>query len=179
VVIEKVWAEYKTGVKRFIKSKVSNQADAEDLMQEVLIKTYKSLDKLKSQNSIKSWIFQIANNTIIDYYRKNGKVSHEILEEHLMYEENSEDAKKALSKCIEPFIKELSKESSDLLTAIDLDGESQKEYAKENGIKYSTLKSKVKKSREELRTVFEDCCTMSFDKNGSIIDYKEKTNKKC
>ncbi|OUR95685.1 RNA polymerase sigma factor SigZ [Halobacteriovorax marinus] len=172
--IEKVWGEYKLGLKGFIHSKIANPTDAEDLLQEVLIKTFQNLHKINSQESIKSWIFQVANNAIIDHYRRNGKYTNEMLDEKLIFTEESEDAQKELSKCIEPFIRELPKETCELLTAIDLDGESQKAYAEAKGIKYTTLKSRVKKGREELRALFENCCTMSLDKDGNIIDFEEK-----
>jgi len=66
--IEKIWLEYKTALQRFLHSKVSNEADVDDLLQEILIKTYSNLSTVKDQTSIKAWLFQIANHTIIDFY---------------------------------------------------------------------------------------------------------------
>ena len=52
------------------------------------------------------------------------------------------------------------------MKAIDIEGESQKEYAVRVGIKYLTLKSQVKKGRGELRNAFEKCCNLSLDSSG-------------
>ncbi|WP_246058408.1 sigma factor-like helix-turn-helix DNA-binding protein [Litorilituus lipolyticus] len=77
-----------------------------------------------------------------------------------------------------PFISALPEEHADLLTAIDVHGESQKDYANKQGVSYSTLKSRVQKSRELLKGIYEDCCHFSVDKQGNVIDYQPK-NGKC
>jgi RNA polymerase sigma-70 factor, ECF subfamily len=68
--IENLWKEYNAGLKRFIKSKVQNEFDAEDLLQETFLKLSNSADKLKKTAKPESYIYQIARNSIIDYYRK-------------------------------------------------------------------------------------------------------------
>jgi len=50
----------------------------------------------------------------------------------------------------------------------------QKDYAAANGLSYSTLKSRVQKGRSQLRDLFEDCCHLSLDKHGNIIEYQPK-----
>ena len=60
----------------YIKKRVNNQADAEDLTQEVFYKLSKSdRDHVKS---IKSWVYTIAKNTITDYYRKKKVITSEV-----------------------------------------------------------------------------------------------------
>ncbi len=177
---EEIWKDYQANIKSFLHTKISNSADVDDLMQDILFKTYKSFNTLKSDSSVKSWLFQIANNTIIDFYRKKGQ-ANEITADEFMIEEDSPDIQASLSQCIAPFIKSLPSDSADLLTAIDINGQSQKEYAAQNYISYSTLKSRVQKARQELRRQYEDCCSFSFDTFGNITDYEEKSDfcKKC
>ena len=171
--IESIWREYKVALKRFIHTKVANDADVEDLLQEVLIKTYNNLGTLKKQASIKSWLFQITNHVIIDFYRKSGK-SRALAVEDTWYREQPDEVRNALSDCISPFIKGLPKEQADLLTAIDLENRSQKAYAAELGISYSTLKSRVQASRKKLKETFDDCCHFQLDKGGTVFDYEHK-----
>jgi len=174
--IEDIWLEYRSALKRFLHAKVSNEADVEDLLQEILIKTYNNLDAVKRQKSVKSWLFQIANNTIIDYYRKRGRVQSINVEE-LLPVESSQESKIDLSNCISPFINSLPDEHANLLTAIDLNNQSQKQYAEQIGISYSTLKSRVQKSRALLKQVFDDCCHFKIDKIGNVYDYDVKNKK--
>lgn len=54
------------------------------------------------------------------------------MEDSWLSEEDS-DAQQSLSGCIEPFIKALPSQTAELLTAIELNGQSQKSYAEEHG----------------------------------------------
>ena len=172
--IETVWQEYRNKIKAFLHAKVSNPDDVDDLLQEILIKTFDNLHSVQSEAKIKSWLYQVANNAIIDFYRKRGRAA-KIEGEELWYEQSQESTEQALSRCIEPFINALPEDSSALLTAIDLHGQSQKDYAAEHGISYSTLKSRVQKSRERLRGLYEECCRLSLEKQGNVVEFDLKS----
>lgn len=172
-----LWQKYHTSLKRFLSSKISNKADVDDIFQDVLIKTFINLPGVKDHTNIKSWLYQVANNTIIDFYRKNAREQNIPVEDMDLTKEPA-SIKEELSDCIAPFIKALPKEQSELLANIDLQGKSQKEYANELGVSYSTLKSRVQKSRNDLKKVFDECCHFIRDKDGSIYDYSKK-NDQC
>lgn len=171
--IESVWQEYRNKIKAFLHAKVSDPDDVDDLLQDILIKTFDNLHTVQSETKIKSWLYQVANNAIIDFYRKRGKAA-KLEDETLWYEQSEESNEQALSRCIEPFIKALPTDSAKLLAAIDIDGLSQKDYALEHNISYSTLKSRVQKAREQLRGLYENCCHLSLDKNGNVIEFDAK-----
>ncbi|HBA45036.1 TPA: hypothetical protein DCZ31_03580 [Patescibacteria group bacterium] len=48
--------------------------EADDLLQEIFIKVYKNIFEVKENLSFSSWIYRIAHNYIIDYFRKNSKI---------------------------------------------------------------------------------------------------------
>lgn len=160
-----------------MRSKVGNPDDAEDLLQEVLIKTYKNLQTVKDSSKIKSWIFQIANNTIIDFYRRKHK-DDKLTTDDLWYEQEEVQVIRELSRCTLPIIKCLPEQDAELLIAIEIEGISQKNYAESHKINYSTLKSRVKKSRKKLYSLFSDCCELSINKQGNLIGYQQKS-KNC
>jgi len=173
--LESIWQEYSTSLRGFLYSRVSNDADVEDLLQEVLIKTYQNLDTVSSSEKIKPWLFQLTNNTIIDFYRKKGR-TRDVSAANLWYAENDDVAvEQALAQCVEPFIRALPKKSADLLLAIDIEGQSQKDYAEKAGISYSTLKSQVQRGRAKLRTLFDDCCSLTLDKHGNVVEFQAKS----
>jgi RNA polymerase sigma-70 factor (ECF subfamily) len=187
--VEDIWLEYRAALKRFLQAKVANEADVEDLLQDILIKTYNNLNSVKKQKSVKSWLFQIANNTIIDYYRKTARIQ-DVTNEALLsinagaiHDQGTDKFSPHeiatpeidLTGCIAPFINALPEESARLLTAIDINNESQKQYAETLGVSYSTLKSRVQKSRGLLKQVFDDCCHFKIDTRGNVYDYDKKT----
>ncbi|MEZ8746133.1 RNA polymerase sigma factor SigZ [Vibrio sp. 10N.286.49.E1] len=181
--LEQVWAEYQQALKSFLHSKVNNTADVDDLLQEILIKTYQNLDKVQDASSVKAWLFQLANNTIIDFNRKHARQQRDsqIDAEDLWFTDLDHDSefKQKLSLCIEPFIQALPEQSSSLLLAVDIKGQSQKEIAEAQNISYSTVKSRVQKSRGDLKNLFEQCCNLSLDKQGNVIDCELKSDTDC
>lgn len=68
---ETVYKEYHEKVMCYIRGKVYNRQDAEDLANDVFVKVFEKLDSYDSKKaSISTWIYTITKNTVIDYYRK-------------------------------------------------------------------------------------------------------------
>ena len=65
-----IWKKFNYELLNYIKSKVSDRYEAEDILQDVFIKIYKNIDQLDDEAKLKSWLYKITNNTIIDWYRK-------------------------------------------------------------------------------------------------------------
>lgn len=172
--IEEIWTEYRSNLMAFIRSRVANSSDAEDLLQEIMIKTHDGLSSVKNQASIKSWVFQIAHNTIIDFYRNTGRGKN-LPADELWYGEEDTTVQQELTRCIEPFIRALPADTAEIIRQIDINGVSQKDYAQQHGIAYSTLKSRVQKGRSDLRVLFDKCCSFTLDATGSIAEYSEKS----
>ncbi len=91
-------------------------------------------------------------------------------------DENTPATTAKLASCISPFIQALHDAHANLLMAIDINNQSQKQYAEQHGITYSTVKSRVQKSRQLLRQVFDDCYNFNIDKLGNVYDYERKNN---
>lgn len=68
-----LYDKYVTRIYRFIFLRVRQKTDAEDLSQKVFLKAWKNIDSYRDQKgaSFSSWLYKIAKNTIIDYYRTN------------------------------------------------------------------------------------------------------------
>ncbi|MEX0278089.1 MAG: RNA polymerase sigma factor SigZ [Ruegeria sp.] len=177
--IEDIWPKYRARLKAFLHSRVSNAADVDDLLQDISIKVMAGLPALKDLAKLQSWLFQTADRTIIDHYRKNGRAQAH--PDDLWYHRDDPETRQDLEGCVEPFIRGLPSETAEMLLAIDIQGMSQQDYADHLGLPYSTLKSRVQKGRAKLRRAFEDCCNISMDARGNISDVQEKPQacKKC
>ena len=168
-----MWEGYGSQLRNFLLSKVSTPEDAEDLLQEILIKTHKNLATLKEPDKLKSWLCQIARNTIIDYYRKHRS---DIPELESFLSENAYLTNPALSElteCVRPFLMQLPEKYRQAIEKTDLAGKSQKDLAEELGLAYSTIKSRVQRGRAMLSDLFQECCAYQLDARGNIMDYKE------
>jgi RNA polymerase sigma-70 factor, ECF subfamily len=72
---EKIYDTHVEKIFRFVYLKVSSKDDAEDITSKVFIKVWDSLsaDKDLSLKNPKSFLYKVARNLVIDYYRKNRK----------------------------------------------------------------------------------------------------------
>lgn len=78
---EEIFREYHDKLQWFIFEKVNDQYLAEDLCADVLMKVYEKYDSFDSSKaSLSTWIYTIARNKLIDYYR-GRKVFEEVPEE--------------------------------------------------------------------------------------------------
>lgn len=173
--LEEIWQQYRARLKAFLHSKVSNPADVDDLLQEISIKTFIKLDTLGDPTKVQAWLFQIAQRTIVDFYRAKGR-SKDVHPDDLWYLEDETQVLQDFEACVEPFLAALPSNTAHMLRQIDFEGRSQKEYANTHYISYSTLKSRLQKARSELRAVFENCCYLTLDAQGNISDYRLKSD---
>lgn len=70
---EYLYNKYFERVYKYVSYRVNNKEDVKDLTAEIFQKIYSSLNKYNSSKPIEVWIFSIAKNHIVDYYRKNAK----------------------------------------------------------------------------------------------------------
>nr|WP_205168557.1 RNA polymerase sigma factor SigX [Bacillus pakistanensis] len=79
-VFEELYNKYHHDVFQFLLYMVRNREQAEDLVQEVYIRVMKSYQNFQGKSSEKTWLFSIAKNVAIDYFRKQKGWKNKILE---------------------------------------------------------------------------------------------------
>lgn len=163
---EKIWSEFSTVLKRFILSKVKDESMADDILQEVFIKIHLKKGYLKNTDKLKSWIFTIANNTTLDYFRKRDLILPNEVDIN-PDEDISKDAHSA-SDCILPLILNLPKKYKEALILTEIKGMKQQAVADQLGISLPGAKSRVQRGRELLKTGFIQCCDYTLDENGFL-----------
>ena len=163
----------------YIQKRINNQLDAEDLTQEVFYKLYNS--KSDKVENVKSWVYSIAKNSIIDYYRKKKRFTEEVEDIFIQEELSNKDAVNELSNCIAPFINQLPTDYISIMKLSEIDNLSQKEIAEKFDMNYTTVRSKIQRGRVKLKELISNCCTVIQGGKGGIIDFKKKNdcNKSC
>lgn len=163
---KKVWTLYAADVERFILSKVSDKVIAEDLLQETFIKVHTKLDTLKSPEKLKSWLFSIARNVVMDYFRKPD-VDQACPEHDLASEDPKPDHTK--EDCLHGIIKSLPKKYRDSLILSDIQGLKQQQIADQLDLPLPTVKSHIQRGRKLIAQGFVDCCDFKLNEEGFLV----------
>lgn len=71
--LERLLKENQDAVERFVKFRLSQTGEAEDVLQEIYLTACQKFASLKNQDAFKAWILGIARNKCCDYFRKKGK----------------------------------------------------------------------------------------------------------
>jgi len=170
---EDVWKEFNKELLGFIKARVNNVENAEDILQEVFIKIHQNTNSLHDHKKIASWVYQITRNTIIDYYRKK-KINTSESENFTELPEEMDESTRDFTKCIKPFILKLPYKYQDILLKTTYGNVSQKDYSLINNISYSAAKSRIQRARKQLNNMFVSCCNIESDLYGNILSSKNK-----
>ncbi len=150
--MESIYREYHDKLLSYIRYKVNNEEDAEDICSEVFIKVQKNLDKYEEQKaSVARWIYVIAGNTIIDYYRAR-KVSEEISED-LPSESDLEDSmlNRITLQNLADAMKELSQEEKLIIVLHYYEDMSLKDIERKTGLSYGQVKIRHNNALKVLR----------------------------
>ena len=68
---DKVYLDYKDKVTAYVRGKLANEHDVEDIVSTVFLKVYQRIDSFDpSKASLSTWIYTITRNTVIDYFKK-------------------------------------------------------------------------------------------------------------
>ena len=175
---EEVIAELQQRLLQFIRSRVANETDAEDILQDSFQAMQKNAHQLKDERRLLSWVFQIVRNKIIDYYRR-PKRRHEEIQDLEMETMQEAELGERLGPCLQHMLQFLPESDQAALTEIDVRGRAIKAYAQEAGLSESACKSRVQRARKKMRDMFQRCCQISSDQHGHLIAEKQTTCALC
>jgi RNA polymerase sigma factor (sigma-70 family) len=173
--ISEIIEEQRSRLRNFIRKRVSNEADAEDLLQEVFYELVEANRLLMPIEHVTGWLFRVARNRITDLFRKKKAVTfsdaavEDEAGELLQIQDllPSPDAgpealyvRHVLLEELEFALAELPDEQREVFVAHELEGRSFKELSAEGGVSVNTLLSRkhyaVLHLRERLQSIYDD-----------------------
>ncbi|HWQ92908.1 MAG TPA: RNA polymerase sigma factor SigZ [Clostridia bacterium] len=178
VTLEHIWQEFAAKLGQFIRGRVSDPASAEDILQEVFLRIHKRVGQLRDPAKLQGWIYLIARNAIIDYYRTRKETVG--LPESLPAESDAEDPEvEGLTASFLRMIYSLPEPYREALVLTEFDGLTQQQLAQRVGITLSGAKSRVQRGRERLKEMLNECCTFEFDRRGKVIGCEPRKSSAC
>lgn len=64
-----IYDEYSGKIYKFIFFRVGHKEVAEDILSDTFVKAWNKIDQVNSYKALSSWLYQVAKNNVIDYYR--------------------------------------------------------------------------------------------------------------
>jgi RNA polymerase sigma-70 factor, ECF subfamily len=179
-----VWAEVGTSIERFVRRRINDPHQADDVVAEVMLRIHQHIDSVDDQQRVTAWVFRIARNAITDHYRRVGR-RHEVLGAEVDHvAESSADAwlddqqatLSELAACIRPLIDALPTDYRRALELTDFDGLTQADAARLEGISLPGMKSRVQRARRQFGTLVRQCCDVTTDSRGELVDFRLRTD---
>ena len=148
-----------------------NPADAEDLLQETLLRAFRGYGGFKAGTNLRAWLYRILTNTFINRYRQQSRQPAEVelgeLEDLYLYRrlgEQSGATRSAEEEALERFVDEDVKAAVEALPEnfripvllADVEGFSYKEIARIMGVPIGTVMSRLHRGRKALEKALWD-----------------------
>ncbi len=176
------WEALAQRLRPFIRSRVASEADADDVLQEVLLRMVGGLDALQHEDRIGPWMYRIARNALADHGRARARhplaVTGDTEEApEPVFEGADDDAtRRAVASALGVFVAALPEPYRTAVTLTDLEGRTQKEVARSLGLSHSGLKSRVQRGRAKLRASLEACCALAVDARGRLVSCEVRSD---
>lgn len=178
--VETIYKNLREPIRSFIAKRVTDSPQVEDLVHDVFLKIHTKINTLKEPDKLTSWVYQIARNSILDYYKTKREIVSEINEEIMPARAiEPPDISDRLTGVVRRMIEQLPDAYKIPLKMADLEHRKHKEIAEELGLSVPGVKSRVQRGRRMLKELLLECCHFEFDKYGTVFDYSQRNCIRC
>ena len=166
---------HRNAFKAFLTARVGSEAEAEDILQNGLLKALKRAGELQDEAKLTAWFYQLLRNAVVDHYRAQSTAKRGHDELGRMLAGLGEDIAAApkgwesqLCGCLAGVVDTLSPKHAELLRRVDLNGESVQAAAKALKMTANNASVILHRARKDLRTRLETFCGDCSD--GACLD---------
>lgn len=151
---------HRRAFKAFLVSRVGNEADAEDLLQNGLIKALQRANDLRDDEKSVAWFYQILRNVVIDHARSRNATRRreDAWTSDAVTLANDADAERVLCGCFEHLLPSLKPVHAELLRRVDLEDQSVSVTAFALGMTANNASVTLLRARAELRRKLQEFC---------------------
>jgi RNA polymerase sigma-70 factor (ECF subfamily) len=180
--LSELLATHREAIVRYIRGMVRNDAEAEDLTQETLLRAYDKLSTLEDPSRLVAWLYRIATNVTHDRFRQASYRHRPVpLEEDeadgwapALLEIASDFTprldklmeQREMSSCVQWYIEDLSDPYKAAILLHDVQGLTNPEIAEMLGVSLATVKIRLHRASSKLRSALGEGCSFSRDDRG-------------
>ncbi|MEO6005297.1 MAG: sigma-70 family RNA polymerase sigma factor [Opitutus sp.] len=146
--------------KAFLTSRVGNEADAEDLLQNGLVKAMEHGNEIQDGEKSVAWFYRVLRNVIVDHVRSRTAANRrdDAWASDTIALADDKDAERQLCACFEKLLPSLKPVHAELIRRVELQGESVTQAASALRITPNNASVSLHRARAELRTKLVDFC---------------------
>jgi len=172
--------EHRQALQRLCYRMTGSHEEAEDLVQETLLKAYMHIADFELRASLSTWLFRIATNTCLDsqrgkklwdldkrwqWFRENGELVKQMEQRLYLSPEQSAEVKEVAATCVNCITMSLPEKQRAAIVLCDQMGLSREEAAKSIGASVASLKTELHRARKKMTDVFETKCQLVDEQN--------------
>lgn len=172
-------AEFSAKLRAFLRRRVRDDATADDLTQETLLKVFRSRAALRDGQRLEAWLYRIARSTLIDFYRRQrpgGELPADLAAEP---DAEPDEVTATMTRSLRIFLEELPESYREPVRLAEFERLPLAKIALRLGLSLTAVKSRVRRGRAMLKKKLQDCCRLEFDRMGKIIGYERKQPCAC
>ncbi len=171
------WGQLRQELVHWTQARVRTAADAEDLVQAVLLRLWRR--PVTTVSHFRGLAWQSTKNAVVDYYRRQQRDQDrkQVWEGGALPVGDEQSCSKALedlpedlTACLPPLLKTLPESYREALEMTELGAYTQKQAAENLGLSVSGMKSRVQRGRVLLKASFDQCCQIEADVFGQVVE---------
>jgi RNA polymerase sigma-70 factor (ECF subfamily) len=183
--VEELWHEMHAPLLRVIARRISDPRDAEDVLQEVMLRIHRHSDEMDEFEHLGAWVHQVTRSVVIDFYRRRAARPEQAagtpaelgdLTSSAAPEATPPDPLRTeLAQCLRPLLARLPDTYREALELTEFQGLSQAAAAKRLGLSNSGMKARVQRARVQLRELLLECCHVELDRRRGVAGYRARS----
>ncbi len=172
--------DHRDALLRLCYKMTGSREEAEDLVQETLLKAYSKLGTFELRSSIGTWLHRIATNACLDHQRarkpwdldkrwqwfeENAELARNVEQSLYLTPERAAEVKEVAATCINCITMSLPTKQRAAIVLCDQLGLSREEAARAIGASVASVKTELHRGRKAMTEVFEHRCALVDQKN--------------
>jgi RNA polymerase sigma-70 factor (ECF subfamily) len=174
------WGAFRQGLVSFVARRVKSREDADDIVQQVFLNLHRRRESVRRGEAVGAWLHRAARNAIADYYRaprrRREQAAGDTRELDVRpaagHPESSEASaaaeRECASACLGPLLDRLGEADRRSIHSVEIEGRSQAEAARLEGLSLSGMKSRVQRARRRLKDLLLERCRIRLDARGRV-----------
>jgi RNA polymerase sigma-70 factor, ECF subfamily len=169
---------HRARIGHYVRSLVRDGGEAEDVLQEVMLRAHRSIGELRDEEALSSWLFRIATHACLDHLRRRVRrpsIAEGADPDAVEAPAEAPDGLQAtleqreMSECVQRFLVALPDDYRAVILLTELEGLTGPEISSLLGIPLTTVKMRLHRARRLLQEELEAGCSLGCDERGVVV----------